>query len=515
MRVSVLLVVPAQDSLRESALAAAEKRASRSELFVAGLPPEFELDRNYPAVPLGSRDAEPRAVTDWTQDPTHPANSELFVVRGFIDVPSLDQVPSEIGGHPVFSDPSIAAFPVAGCPPQGPIGTSADVASKLGVDQLKNGGLTGRQVAIAIMDTGISIPYLTAKLGHAPNFAAQFSWTPPGSTTPPGTYSGVNSHATMCAYDALIAAPDATLLDYPILRASGLSATLSNALQALTALKSTLQGLGPYSAVVVNNSWGVYNPLQDLPPGNPGRYIDNPKHPFNVLVVQDQSLYDILFAAGNCGTACPDQRCGGPTPTVGAIRGANSLQSVITVAGCTVNDEWVGYSSVGPSIAGMFQEKPDITAYTHFLGSEAFGTGSADSGTSTSCPVVAGVVAAVRTKFGLSSLQPKWILAALQGNGRQPNGVAAGWYPNYGWGIVAPMLVAIWCAYFSASQNTVQQAINLRGIGMSADFIAKWFFSEHSVSIDQAAAALRAAGFSASEIAAAINDAYGSQAAAT
>jgi hypothetical protein len=44
-------------------------------------------------------------------------------------------------------------------------------------------------------------------------------------------------------------------------------------------------------------------------------------------------------------------------------------------------------------------DKPDITGYTHFLGSEAFGAGSPDAGTSAACPVAAGCAAALRTKL--------------------------------------------------------------------------------------------------------------------
>src|SRR5208283_2321154 len=105
---------------------------------------------------------------------------------------------------------------------------------------------------------------------------------------------------------------------------------------------------------------------------------------------------DILFAAGNCGATCPDSRCDNPMvpPT---INGANSHPDVITVAGVDTNRQVVGYSSMGPG--ALSQEKPDIASFTHFLGSEAFGPGSPDSGTSAACPVMAGVIAALRSTF--------------------------------------------------------------------------------------------------------------------
>ncbi len=45
---------------------------------------------------------------------------------------------------------------------------------------------------------------------------------------------------------------------------------------------------------------------------------------------------------------------------------------MLTLTGCDVHDERVGYSSKGPSIAGMRRQKPDLTAYTHFLGSKVY-----------------------------------------------------------------------------------------------------------------------------------------------
>jgi hypothetical protein len=111
-----------------------------------------------------------------------------------------------------------------------------------------------------------------------------------------------------------------------------------------------------------------------------------------------------LFAAGNCGTPCPSSRCGGQTNP--SIIGANAHQDVLTIAGCDVHDQRVGYSSQGPAIAGMGPNKPDLTAYTHFLGSEAFGAGTADSGTSTACPVAAGCVAALRSLIAPNIVTP-------------------------------------------------------------------------------------------------------------
>jgi subtilisin family serine protease len=71
----------------------------------------------------------------------------------------------------------------------------------------------------------------------------------------------------------------------------------------------------------------------------------------------------------------------------------------------------VGYSSQGPG--RLAAKKPDFASFTHFRGSEAFGPGTPDSGTSAACPVAAGVVAAVRTKHPSSKLSPLQLRALI------------------------------------------------------------------------------------------------------
>ena len=140
-----------------------------------------------------------------------------------------------------------------------------------------------------------------------------------------------------------------------------------------------------------------FTPAGDFPQGHPGRFIDNPKHPFNIIVATlAASGVDIVFAAGNCGVQCPDSRC--QNHKTQAIMGTSAHDDVLTLAGCDINDQRVGYSSQGPSIPGINQQKPDIITYTHFLGSEAFGASTPDSGTSAACPVAAGCGAALRSR---------------------------------------------------------------------------------------------------------------------
>jgi hypothetical protein len=296
------------------------------------------------------------------------------------------------------------------------------------------------------MDTGINHKHVEKKLGKPILLDAANSWSPAGLTIPPGGHPV--DHGSMCAYDALMVSPKATLLDFPVLSSnvpggSTMGGTLSVALLAYAQLiAGWAVAFAPggvatkYNALVVSNSWGIFHPSWDFPAGHPGRYCDNPRHPFNLIVTTlAAGGADIVFAAGNCGTECPDGRCQARTSE--AIMGANALQDVLTLAGCDTHDKRVGYSSQGPSITGLFQQKPDVTAYTHFLGSEAFGAGSPDTGTSAACPVAAGCVAALRSKLPPLGTPPSGLFAQLRATAHQVAS-SAGWNTDYGFGIINP-----------------------------------------------------------------------------
>ena len=184
--------------------------------------------------------------------------------------------------------------------------------------------------------------------------------------------------------------------------------------------------------MVVNNSWGMFHPSWDFPVGDPGNYSDNPNHPFNRIVgALERAGADILFAAGNCGADCPDGRCRGVTAM--AIYGANSHPQVLSVAGVDTSKQRVGYSAIGPG--RLDRMKPDISGYTHFKGSGVY---SADGGTSAATPVVAGVVAAVRSVFPYDPATPASAPAAVRNmltKTAEDRGLV-GYDFEYGWGIV-------------------------------------------------------------------------------
>jgi hypothetical protein len=439
MSVSVIAVLPANDALKNSASASVQGQFSL-DVENAAAPATLTVDPNFPAIPLGGATAESMAVESMT-----PQQSQGFAVRATIEIEEGATPPERVDGVPIFADPAIAPFITCGGDP--PVGNAQDVATTLDVPGLTTKGLTGDRVAIAVMDTGINLAFLTSALGWTPALDAANSWNAPGATNAAGSYPV--DHGTMCAFDALIAAPKATLLDFPILSLAGsggstMSGVLSAALLAYAqvlsswAVTKTGSDLSQYVAVVLTNSWGVFHPSWDFPAGHPGRYIDNPNHPFNLLVGTVVGAgVDVIFAAGNCGADCPDSRCQGRTTET--IMGASAHTDVLTIAGCDTTGARVGYSSQGPSIAGMYQEKPDVTAYTHFLGSQAFGAGTPDSGTSAACPVTAGCVAAIRTKMA-TGINSNTVFGALRAHTGASG--TAGWNADYGFGIINPVAAA-------------------------------------------------------------------------
>ncbi len=331
-----------------------------------------------------------------------------YLVRGEMDESQYEKARQADAVVGIYSDPVIEPFAV--CPGKNPVGTDTDVEKLLCVSKLKSKKMDGSGVLVAIVDTGVNINHLISK-GKKPVFDASRSWAPQANLTPG---SMPVDHGTMCAYDVLIAAPKATLLDIALLSSTAggptvMSGLLSDAIKAYNHLikvkKATQQSL------VVNNSWGMFHSSWDFPVGHAGNYSHNPNHPFNKIVGElEKSGADILFAAGNCGSDCPDSRCtrNGVTETK-AIYGANSHPSVLTIAGVTKDKVRIGYSTQGPGC--ITKNKPDLSAYTHFKGSGVY---AYDGGTSAACPVATGVIAAVRTVRGYDPANPVTSPAAIR-----------------------------------------------------------------------------------------------------
>lgn len=405
---------------------------------VAGL----SLDSSFPPISMSISARTELATTTSEAGLALPElESESVLVRGTM---AEDQIrPDMFSAGPVgdvtaiFADPVIE--PTLTCGDSPPLGTARDVARLLDVPRLARAGMDGNGVLLAIVDNGINLAHLRSH-GLNPNFSAERSWVPTRPEGQPKVIPGQLpvGHGTMCAFDALIAAPRATLLDIAVLRsqrtgASAMDGLLSDAVLAFSFLLRLLRETrrpGDFRSLVVSNSWGMFQSAWDLPPGHPGNYSDNPAHPFNRLVATlERAGADILFAAGNCGRECKDHRCG--IEVDAGIYGANSHPAVLTVAGVDTSKLRVGYSTRGPG--HLEQRKPDICGFTHFAGSGVY---PADGGTSAATPVVAGLVAAFRSRFPAGPDRTPAALRELVRRTAEKSG-PNGFDNEYGFGIVS------------------------------------------------------------------------------
>ncbi|WP_219470193.1 S8 family peptidase [Nonomuraea rhizosphaerae] len=402
--------------------------------------PGVELDTAFTPV------AVPRPVPPAGGDPLSlnqpldfslAADDASVLVRGTI---SDDELTARVSLLPtlrpdivgIYADPVVQSSLTCGGDP--PVGDWHDVERLLNVPGLHAEGYDGAGVALAVLDTGINVAHVARQLGRGVTLDAGRSWLPAGVDGRPGEFEV--DHGTMCGFDTLIAAPQASLIDIPVLRStrpggSALDGLLSDAVAAFAHLRTVLEAQPERTrSLVISNSWGSFSPEWDFPVGHPGNYSDNTAHPFNLMVASLDSVgADVLFAAGNCGAECRDGRCAYPNRP---IAGANSHPKALSIGGVDVNGERVGYSSQGPG--RLTARKPDFCAYTHFAGSRAFGDGAPDSGTSAATPVAAGLVAAIRSRWPVSKLTPAQLRALLRRTGEDRSEV--GFDYDYGYGIV-------------------------------------------------------------------------------
>ena len=401
--------------------ASAEALGAAPEL-PAGLPalPGLEVDDDFGTVPMGL----PAAVTESLGVRPQQRTS---IIRGEADRDAIDALRAGQQVVEVYSDPEIAPVASASlvtnacgpldCDPGSAKGDRDDIAEALGIQALWDEGYRGQGVVIGIVDGGVD----------ADKYPVIGGWSPIASS-PPGVASHWDEHGNMCAFDSLIAASEAKLYDLGIGKApGGMSVFLSAALQSFQLSLNQFRVDG--TPQVLSNSWGLYQDAWDpFPPGNPGNYTHNSNHPFTrkAVEVMDEGIL-VAFAAGNCGDPCPAGRCGPDHGPGRSIRGANGHERVICCGAANRLRQRIGYSSEGP--ATLFDAKPDLCGYSHFEGHFPV-----DTGTSAATPVVAGVLATLRSRFpGLHQDRARRVL-----NETAINICAPGFDSHSGYGVVNP-----------------------------------------------------------------------------
>lgn len=267
------------------------------------------------------------------------------------------------------------------CQPWVAKGSMADVATYLGVDQIWARGIRGSGIVVGVLDSGITAQGRPVKAGETPRRIPRVIGGWPLDDW--GTESSKwGDHGNMCATDVLGMAPDAQLYDLRIAGAGGSPGTISRALQAFQwAIDQHRRDGTPH---ILTNSWGIFQETWDA------TYARNPNHPFTRKVVEaiDEGII-VLFAAGNCGSTCPDGRCGPDNGPGRSIWGANSHPRVMTVGAVNRLEQFIGYSSQGPG--ALDPNKPDFCGISHFVGYNP-----SDSGTSAATPIIAGVCALLK-----------------------------------------------------------------------------------------------------------------------
>jgi len=174
---------------------------SRAKL--PGLPDAFLLDEKYAPVPITNGSMEQAmsiAKSTLTSSSFPPSTgSQSFVVRGIIepaDLPIIYHRARDTGTSLVFSDPAIQFHhqpPI--CMSTHFVGTDADVRRLLGIGRLRDLGMLGHGVAIAIVDSGINLEFLR-KRGLSPRMDMHASWSP--RATIPGRRSSERPRFNDC-----------------------------------------------------------------------------------------------------------------------------------------------------------------------------------------------------------------------------------------------------------------------------------------------------------------------------
>ncbi len=296
----------------------------------------------------------------------------------------------------------------------------------------------GQRVNVAIIDEGLDRAQIPPQ-----NWGGGLDHFIDTGLDQPAGAAPRTSHGMMIARSILDLAPEARLYDVPAVplttipvpvAVSTMHAAYDSLIHVIEQRRMLPRWSGPW---VLVNAWGIFDTSTD-PSGSYTRNLEPHGHPMINLItqaIQDHRL-DIVFAAGNCGQFCPSQRCGGLDRGPGhSIWGANAHPLVITVGAVRSDETWVGYSSQGPGPKTLAEEKPDLCAPSQFC--ETNDAASLSSGSSASCAMAAGVVAALRGNpvWDQVTVTPQKLRQALIDSARKPS-APAGWDGRMGYGIL-------------------------------------------------------------------------------
>jgi len=382
----------------------------------------FEIDPDYEPVPVGGAQASG----------TRGDDEDVVVVRGAIAPQRIAELEARPDVIRVWRDTPIAPFAVEAkdqrsmslaafgpcptgacdCTPEVARGGIPEVARFLDVDRIWDEGIRGQGIVIGVVDGGITARGRPVRAGETADVPRVIGGWPTASWGT--TASAWERHGNMSATDALGMAPEAQLYDIRISDGDAISSALAGFQWAID------QHRRDGTPHILTNSWGIYQESWDP------EYASDPDHPFTRKVVEAiaEGIL-VLFAAGNCGEACPSDRCGADNGPGRSIWGANGHPQVMTVGAANLDRQFVGYSSQGP--AALDERKPDFCSITHFRGYFA-----SDNGTSAACPVAAGVTALLKQAApDLTQRAAKQALIATADD-LGP----AGWDPHTGAGII-------------------------------------------------------------------------------
>lgn len=309
-------------------------------------------------------------------------------------------------GVPIFHDAEITTPPPAsGCKSQRSNGHT--LRERLAATRT----LGGAESLIIVVDSGLDAATLACY-----NIPLESAVTGPYTKK-----NGSTAHGTMCAVDAIMGAPLATVADLSI--DAGPARFATDLLAALQSLEKDASNIDKYRSWIVCMALHLAEGNFDLTLPSDVRVTLNDAHPlWQALSSLSRAGFDVLCAAGNEG-------CNG-----GEIKGLALHPDVITVGAVDHRDVADPGSSKGPATS----MKPDVSAHTNFIWSQP---PLPDTGTSAATGLACGLIAsarAARPDRDRTALTPADLRAQLRSWVTTPAVPAdlSEPHPELGWGIL-------------------------------------------------------------------------------